>query len=561
LSKHLAERCDGLRLCRGLSDAAAWLDGQAAEINALNVFPVPDGDTGTNMSLTLQAAVRQAIAADDNSVAAVAKAAAQGALLGARGNSGVILSQFLRGIARSLEKQPDCGPAELAQALALGSATAHKAVIRPVEGTMLTVGRDAAQAALTAAEDGADLLGVLEAAAAAARASVARTPSLLPVLRQAGVVDAGGQGLLCLLEGLYRSLSGELAGQPAPEGKEAAAELAAPLQYGYCTEFLLRLRGRGLDLEAIRAQVVGMGDSALVVGENDVVRVHLHTFHPGLVLEWAGGLGTLHQIKIDNMQDQHQDILLAQARASGQSGMAGPVEPGADGRPPHGGAGAAVAGQPAMVAVAAGEGFASIFRSLGVGTVVPGGQTMNPSTEDLLRAVREAPARQVLLLPNNGNILLAARQVQLLTDKQLAVIPTQDMAQGVAAALAFQPGADLAANARTMERALCAVRTGEVTAAVRAARLDGFEVGPGELLGLVGGQLVAVGGDQVDVVRRMLEKMGVERGQVVTLYYGAEVDAGQAQSTAALLRARLGDREVEVVSGGQPLYHYVVSVE
>lgn len=555
MSKLVAERCDGARLRRAFTDAAAWVEDQADEINALNVFPVPDGDTGTNMAMTLQAAVREAAAVTDVSSAAIARAVAQGALLGARGNSGVILSQFLRGIARSLEKHPDhldFGPTELAQALVLGSATAHKAVIKPVEGTMLTVGRDAAQAALASAESGAGLVVVLEAAVVAARASVARTPSLLPILRQAGVVDAGGQGLLCLLEGILRSFEGKTAEQGTSGAPIARPTSSFGAGFGYCTEFLLR--GESLDLEAIRQSIVGFGDSALVVGETGLARVHVHTFRPGQVLEYASRLGSLHSIKIDNMQEQHEHVLLRKAESealvTGEAASQLPVVV------PN-----ARAGQPGIVAVASGVGFAEIFRSLGVTKIVPGGQTMNPSTEELLRAVQEVAAEEVLLLPNNGNILLAAKQVQLLTRKRFAVVPTRDMAQGVAAAMAFQPEADLAANAKAMERGFRAVRTGEVTTAVRAAKIDGFAIRMGETVGLVGDEIVAAGETVNDVIGVMLERMAAETGEVLTVYYGATVDTREAQALADLAKERYANLTTEVMSGGQPLYQYVLCVE
>ena len=549
-----------MHLRRSLADAAASLESQAAEINALNVFPVPDGDTGTNMSLTLLAAVREAESASDNSVGAVARAAAHGALLGARGNSGVILSQFLRGIARCLDKHVDCGGAEFAEALALGSATAYKAVIRPVEGTMLTVGRDAAQAAMAAAKAGADLTDVLGAAVDAARTSVARTPSLLPILRQAGVVDAGGQGLLCLLEGLLRASRGESPAVGAVVGEQGVpVQMPALAQHGYCTEFLIR--GEALDLDAIRARVVSLGDSALVVGDGDVARVHVHTFRPGLVLEYATSIGTLHQVKIDNMQDQHQHVLEEQ-RERERAAASQPIDRTQPSPLPTGeNQRSSNHDQPAVVAVAAGAGFCDIFRSLGVSAIVPGGQTMNPSIEEILRAVQEIPARQILLLPNNRNIILAAQQVRLLTDKELAVVPTRDVAEGVAAALAFQPESGLAANARAMERAFRSVRSAEITTAVRAAKVDGLEIRAGEVVGLAGGQLAAVGTDLDEIVYRTLENMGAEHGQILTLYYGAEVDAPRAERLAAQLKARYPNLEVEVVHGGQPLYQYVMALE
>ena len=558
MSTPLAERCDGSRLRSGLSDASRWLASQATEINALNVFPVPDGDTGTNMSLTLQAAVQEAQTQREIGIGAVARAAAHGALLGARGNSGVILSQFLRGVARSLDKQADADGRAIAQALVQGSATADKAVIRPVEGTMLTVGRDAAQAAKARADEGGGLIHVLEAAVEAARTSVARTPQLLPILREAGVVDAGGQGLLCILEGLLASLrgEGELVGAEAG-GQIRVAETAAK-EYGYCTELLVR--GRQLDLDSIRGRICELGDSALVVGESDLVRIHVHTFHPGKVLEYAQAHGTLHQIKIDNMQEQHQHVL-----AGGEAAVPDPRAHSPNGRGAAGGlaGGYQSASKPrtAVVAVAAGDGFAAILRSIGVSRVIRGGQTMNPSTEELLRAVEEAPSDEVILLPNNENILLAARQVQALTKKRVAVVPTRDLAQGVAAALAYSDAADVELAAKAMGRALEGVRTGEVTTAVRAAKLDGFSIRVGDYMGLVAGELAVVCSGLEEAVETVLGRLNADEAQLVTLYRGKDVSEAAAGRLLEKLRETHAGPELELVDGGQPLYHYVIAVE
>ncbi len=527
------------------------------EINALNVFPVPDGDTGTNMSLTLQAAVQEAESLRETTIGAIARAAAHGALLGARGNSGVIFSQFLRGVARALEKQADADGRGIAQALVQGSATADKAVIRPVEGTMLTVARDAAQAAKARADEGGSVLSVLEAAVDAARASVARTPQLLPILREAGVVDAGGQGLLTILEGLLASVRGESALEGPEVGGEVRVDQVAGKEYGYCTELLIR--GHRLDLESIRGTICELGDSALVVGEPDLVRIHVHTFHPGKVLEYAQTHGTLHQIKIDNMQEQHQHVLAAasaghEASAPSANGR-GTVAVGSGGDQPANGA------RTAVVAVSAGDGFAAILKSLGVARIVKGGQTMNPSTEELLRAVEDAPTDEVILLPNNENIMLAARQVQALTKKKVAIVPTRDLAQGVAAALAYGEAADVESSAKAMARALEGVRTGEVTTAVRAAKLDGFSINAGDFMGLVGGELAVVCQSLEAAVETVLERLRFDHAQLVTLYRGHDVSEESARSLVERLRAEHAGMDLELIDGGQPLYHYVIAVE
>jgi uncharacterized protein len=546
-----AERVDGLRFREALVGAAATFDLHITEINSLNVFPVPDGDTGTNMGLTLKSAVREALSAPDVTLAGVAKAAAQGALLGARGNSGVILSQYFRGIARSVERHSDIGASELAQALTAGSATAYKAVIRPVEGTMLTVGKDAAAAASQAAESGADLLGVITNAVTAARESVARTPDLLPVLREANVVDAGGQGLLVILDGLRAVLAGEEVGaaaaEPSIERRPVVGTPAEVRGYGYCVEFIIR--GRGIDTAKVRQAVEELGSSALAVGDEQVVKVHVHTKRPGRVLEFGVGLGTLHDIKIDNMDEQHRETLLIsdQARSTEPTRVLPSQRE------------AAI--QTALVAVAAGDGFAALFRNLGVATIVPGGQTMNPSTEDLLSAIQDIKADEVVVLPNNSNILLAAQQARQLTTKRVAVIPTHDMAQGVAVCLAYQADKDLATNAQAMERALRGVRTAEVTTAVRAAKVNGFNIKPGEALGLADGRLVSVRLTSADVLQDLLRHLEADQSQVLTVYYGAEVDPATARHLAESATTAYPGLESDVVEGGQPLYQFLLALE
>ena len=581
MSAQSSERCDGQRFSRGLVDAAAWLDDQAAAINALNVFPVPDGDTGTNMSLTLRAAARESAACPDAGIGAVARAAAHGALLGARGNSGVILSQYLRGVARHIEKHAEIGPTDLAQALAQGSATAYKAVIRPVEGTILTVSRGAAQAAVARAERETSFSAVLEAAVDGARESLAKTPSLLPVLKQAGVVDAGGQGLTCILEGLLRSFRGEIIIPERPPDLASMPIIVSALDsvetqsFGYCTEFLLR--AAGLDLAAISERIVTLGDSALVVGDGDLVRVHVHTPNPGAVLEYACALGTLHRIKIDNMQDQHEHVhgdqpsqpvaVLTNGAARANGASSPPDSTFASTAPiltatSNGIARVQTSRSPlAMVAVAAGDGFADLFRSLGVRVVVPGGQTMNPSTEELLRAVQQADSKRVLLLPNNSNILMAARQVSALADCETVVVPTHDMAQGIAAALAFEPESDLESNRRSMEGALGSVRTGEITSAVRDARLGGLDIREGQLIGLIGGDVVVVGAEMPSLATDLLERLNAGDAELLTLYRGDSVTAVEAEALRTHIAGTHPGLEIDIQLGGQPLYQYLLSVE
>ncbi len=549
-----APPCDGSRLLDALAAAARWLEAHRTSVDALNVFPVPDGDTGTNMSLTLNAALREAQDAPVGDVTTIAERAAYGALMGARGNSGVILSQLLRGFARAVQGQPRIEPATLAEALAAAAETAGRAVMKPVEGTILTVSAATAGAAAEAAAVGQDLPGVLAAALDEARAAVARTPAQLPILQEAGVVDAGAQGYLLILEGAMRYLQG------LPTSVEAGADAAAETlhfahvehedEYGYCTEFVVV--GPRLDAGSIRETIGAMGASTIVVGDEGIVRVHVHTEDPGRVLSYVAPLGQLHKIKIDNMQDQHNRFV-TQAAAAEAVPQSPPPAPAAENH--------AAQGLVGVVAVAPGEGLARVFRSLGAGAVVPGGQTMNPSTQELLAAVDALPQGAVLVLPNNGNVLLAAGQAAELSAKAVQVVPARTAPQGIAALLAYTPDADLETNGAAMAEAAAGVHTGEVTLAVRDAQVDGLAVRAGQALGLLDDRAVLAGDDRDAVALDLLERMGAPTAEVLTVYYGRDVPERAAQGLAARARERYEGLDVEVVEGGQPHYPYIMSIE
>jgi len=523
-----------------LATATAWLEKHAVAINALNVFPVPDGDTGTNMFLTMQAALQEIGNASQSSLASVAQAAAYGALMGARGNSGVILSQLLRGIANSLDKKQTFGPLEFARAMVEASTMAYKGIIRPVEGTMLTVSKDAANAAMASAQEGEDLLAVLEKTVEAAKESVARTPTLLDVLREAGVVDAGGQGLFIILDAILRCLKGESIEMKEPT-EMVSAELPeeTEMEWGYCTEFILQ--GKNLSLAEVRERIASFGDSALAVGDERVIKVHVHTFDPGQVLSYASSLGVLTNIKIDNMQEQHREFLVlgeeaAKAAAEEIEGVA-------------------------TVAVVWGNGFMRVFESLGVKSVVPGGQTMNPSTQELLEAIESLPTKEVIILPNNENIFLAAEQAQKLSRKKVVVVPTTTIPQGIGALLAFDKEADLETNAQNMEKAIAAIQTVEVTTAVRPAKINSIKIKEGETIALLNGHLAASGEKIEEVVREALEKVGADQYEIITLYYGEDTPLQAADILADEIRRWYPQQEVERIDGGQPYYHYIISVE
>lgn len=540
-----------------LAEATRRLRERKDEVNALNVFPVPDGDTGHNMVLTLEAALAAVEAEPGSDLGAVSRAAAQGALRGARGNSGVILSQLLRGMAEEFADAAAASGPLLARALQEAAHTAYRMVMRPVEGTILTVARAAAEGARAAAHEGADPAGVLAAALAGARQALARTPELLPVLKRAGVVDAGGQGLVFVLEGM-------LAGLDAAEARVAAAAATAPepgpapggtgprvafrvdpelshIAFPYDVELVLRAEA---DAEALRRELDRLGDSVLVIPGEGGTKVHVHTDRPGQVLELCQRYGELADIHILNMRLQYQELL---GDAAGTAGA--------------GDGGVAPARTLALVAVAPGEGLAAVLRSLGVDEVVPGGQSMNPSAEEIARAVERTGARQVIVLPNNPNVLLACRQAAELTPVPVAVVPSRTVPQGVAAALAYHPERPLEENVEAMTRALDTVRSGAVTYAVRDAWLDGREVRAGQVIGLDEERLAAVGDDPDEVLARLLERMLGPQHQVVTVYCGEMIEEERLGPLAQALAARLPAVDVEVVRGGQPHYFYLVAVE
>lgn len=539
---------DGAELLGALRAASANLEANIAAVNALNVFPVPDGDTGTNMSLTLRAALDEAGSEPSDSVSELGRAISHGALMGARGNSGVILSQILRGFARGLDAQDTMNTYDLATALQEGATTAYKGVMKPVEGTILTVVREAAQAAEQAAEADGDLLQVLEYTVLAAHESVKNTPQLLKVLADAGVVDAGGRGLECILEGMLRYAQGvpiELVG--GEEGEALTHVHPVDEQYNYDTQFIIL--GPGLDVMSIRDQIAQMGDSVLVVGDPETVKVHVHSDNPGEALDYGITQGHITNIIVENMQLQSEAFGTAKPAPS-------------EVVPP-----AALAAQPealsevGVVAVVSGDGLHKVFESLGVSAVVAGGQTMNPSTQDLVQAVDSLPNDQVIILPNNSNIVLAANQAQELAEKNVAVVPTKTVPQGIAALLAFSYQGDLETNRASMASACRQVETLEVTQAVRDAQVNGLEIAQGQFIGLLNGDLVTVDAGLEAVVKNLLDSIDMDDMEIVTIYYGADVNEDQASEIAGLIEGSHPDVEVEVIDGGQAHYFYIISAE
>ena len=516
-----------------------------AEIDALNVFPVPDGDTGTNMYLTMLSGVKEAKQVDSNKICDVIEALAKGCLLGARGNSGVILSQIFSGFAEALKGLDRAGAQDIARAFRSGADAAYRAVGSPVEGTILTVSRKTADAFERAAARSSDPVRALLFASRAARQALDETPALLPVLQEAGVVDAGGKGFLVVLEGIVQALKDaaaqiniELFDLAATQQKEFAGtrarEFSADIEFTYCTEFILM--GRNIPHDTLRQELAPYGDCLLVVGYDRITKVHIHSNHPGLVLECALKYGSLNSVQVSNMEEQSQDF-------KGPGNKAGAVKP------------------LGVLAVGIGEGIATILESMGVDVVVEGGQTMNPSTEDLLKAAEKVNAASIIILPNNKNILMSARQAAELLDKPAAVVPTLNMPQAFAAMLSYNPEATMADNTAKMEQTLTEVKAGEVTKAVRDTVIDGLAIAMGDFIGLADDFMVVAGHSLNEVVHVLIQKMLDEDASLVTLYYGSAMTGGESREIVNQLQADFPDIDFEMHYGGQPLYHFLISVE
>ena len=534
------ESLGGQELKQLFTASTAWLERHSAYINSLNVFPVPDGDSGTNMLLTMQAALKEVNSSPEHSASAICAALSHGALLGARGNSGVILSQIIRGFARAIEKKEKIGANDFAVAMVEGSRTAYKGVVKPVEGTILTVCREAADAAMVANAQSKDVRHVLTKTVEAARVSVVRTPMLLPVLKEAGVVDAGGQGLLVILEGALKYLNGEPMDLTAVgQGAQALEQISREEGWGFDIQF--HIRGKELDVDAIRDQIASMGESALIVGDPNLIKVHVHAPTPGAILDYGCSLGTITNIVVENMQEQYIDFMAGQNT-----------------RPPV--SAEEIAGM-TTVAVAPGPGLARVFESLGVGAIISGGQTMNPSTEDILKAIDAVKTDKVIVLPNNKNIVLAAEQAKQLAKKSVAIVPTTTVPQGIAALLAFNFQNDLDTNVKAMASAAKHIKTLEITTATRSAKYDGIDVKEGQVIGLVDDALAAAGVDRIALALQVLRQMNTDDAEIVTVYYGDSVSARDAETLGEQIRQNFPNQEVEIVSGGQPHYHYIISVE
>ncbi len=547
------KRIDGMLLKEMFASGAALLVNNRDSVDALNVFPVPDGDTGTNMSQTITSAIKEINAKPYSSVADVSGAAARGALKGARGNSGVILSQILRGFSKALAGHEDIDGPLLASALRSGANTAYKAVMKPKEGTILTVIRVIAEEAEEARDKQHDVVELFKLVLAVGDAILKRTPEMLPVLKQAGVVDSGGMGLMVILRGMYSALTGEPVDAIAEEKSDGVPmpgefvddhDAIDEIKFRYCTEFIVshpREDMTNVDVARLRRRLERMGDCVLVISDMNVVKVHVHTNEPGKALQYALELGELDSIKIDNMMEERRqrDAELAEQAA----------------------AKAAEQKDYGIVAVALGEGLTEIFRNLNVDQIVDGGQTMNPSIQDLARACDATNARNVIILPNNTNIILAAQQASALTDRHVIVLPTKSVPMGISAALAFDPAVSAEENEAAMTEAAEAVHTASITYAVRDTNYDGQEIHEGDIMGMIDNKLSVLGSDIAQVCKDVTGKMVNEDSALITVYYGQDTAEADAQSLRDALAETYTDCDVELQAGGQPLYYYLIAVE
>lgn len=526
-------------------------------IDKLNVFPVPDGDTGTNMSLTIASAIKELNKVNSDSIEEIGKSLSKGSLMGARGNSGVILSQIIRGIAKSVEGKNELTIDDFAKALKSGSDTAYKAVIKPIEGTILTVVRESGEFAIKNSKKNSSFIDFLELIVIEANKSLDRTPDLLKNLKDAGVVDSGGKGLVCLYEGMLSAIKGKVVELKSGNGvTTTSSPVGVPsenvrdvdIKFGYCTEFILESDIANPD--EIRDIMLKYGDSLVVVGYDGVVKVHVHSNEPGTVLQEALKYGQLLTIKIENMRVQHENQIIPDEEQEEH------IESASEGfvlneeKKPYG-----------FITTTMGRGLADIFDGLGVDIVIEGGQTMNPSTEDFMNAINMINADDIYILPNNGNVIMAANQAKEISEKSIHVVPTKNIPQGIGCLVAFDPDSDAKTNMENFSDALENIKSGEITFAVRDTIMDGIEVNENDIIGITGKKLVSSGKNLNEVTKNVIKEMIDEDSDIVTLYYGEDVEEDDARLFAEIIQDEFEDVDVELYYGGQPLYYYLISVE
>lgn len=552
---------DGKRFAEMVIMGANHLANNANIVDALNVFPVPDGDTGTNMNLSMTSGAKEVQKNVQEHIGMVASSLSKGLLMGARGNSGVILSQLFRGLGKAIEHKNVISASEFAQALEAGVNTAYKAVMKPVEGTILTVAKDAAKKAVEVAKTETDLVNLMEAVVSEAKNSLDRTPDLLPVLKEVGVVDSGGQGLVFVYEGFLAELKGEALPNTsntalsmndmvnAEHHKTAQSFMSTEdITFGYCTEFMVKFEDDKLSEnpfseESFRNDLSHYGDSLLVISDDEIVKVHIHSEQPGEVLTYGQRYGSLINMKIENMRQQHSTII-------GEMHNTLETEKKSSEEQEYG-----------IIAVSMGKGIGNLFKSIGASAIIEGGQTMNPSTEDILKAVQEVNARKVIILPNNKNIVMAAEQAAQVAEQDIVVVPTKTVPQGMSALLAFNPSLTLDENKNSMLDALQHVKTGQVTYAVRNTTIDGISIEKDDYMGIADGDIVGTDKDLVTAATLLLNKMIVEDDEIVTIIYGEHVTAEQVEEVTSYINENYEDIEVEIHNGEQPLYPFIFSIE
>ncbi len=546
---------DGNRFAEMIVKGANNLSANAQMVDALNVFPVPDGDTGTNMNLSMTSGSKEVQANKQQHIGKVAAALSKGLLMGARGNSGVILSQLFRGFAKDIEAKPSLSGSEFAHALEAGVLTAYKAVMKPVEGTILTVAKDAANRAVEIAKTESDIIKIMSETLKEAKASLKRTPDLLPVLKEVGVVDSGGQGLVCVYEGFLAELTGE----ELPDVTEIAPSIdelvnaqhhqsvqsfmnTEDIEFGYCTEFMVKFDNdkKSFTEENFRNDLSEHGDSLLVIADESVVKVHIHTEHPGDVLSYGQQYGSLINMKIENMREQHSSIIDGDSHKHSS-----PQE-----KQEYG-----------IIAVSMGEGIADLFKSVGATSVIEGGQTMNPSTEDIMKAIESANASNIILLPNNKNIIMAAEQAAEIATENVVVVPSTSVPQGLSAILAFNPSASIEQNGQGMSEALSQVKTGQVTYAVRDTSIDGIAITKDDYMGIQDGKIVETNKDLFQATCNLLNKMIDSDSEIITVIHGEDTAPEIVDKVEQYISDNFEDVEVEIHNGKQPLYNFIISVE
>ncbi|AZU61482.1 DAK2 domain-containing protein [Neobacillus mesonae] len=554
---------DGKRFAEMVIQGANNLSANAKMVDALNVFPVPDGDTGTNMNLSMTSGAKEVKNNVQEHIGKVGSALSKGLLMGARGNSGVILSQLFRGFAKAIESKTVISGSEFAHALEAGVETAYKAVMKPVEGTILTVAKDAAKKAVQTADTSEDIIVIMEAVLSEAKASLKRTPELLPVLKEVGVVDSGGQGLVCVYEGFLAELKGETVSGSvsfAPSMDElVSAEHHKSVQshintedieFGYCTEFMVRFEQdktakHPFNEENFRNDLSQYGDSLLVISDDELAKVHIHSEQPGEVLTYGQRYGNLINMKIENMRQQHSNIV-----GETKTPLAADRTKVSKEKQEYG-----------IIAVSMGAGIADLFKSIGANAVIEGGQTMNPSTEDIVKAIEQVSAKKVFILPNNKNIIMAAEQAVQVSEEEIYVIPSKTVPQGLSALLAFNPSADAETNVDSMKEALQSVKTGQVTYAVRDTQIEGLEIEKDDFMGIAEGKIVIKDKDKAEAAKNLLSQMLDEDSEILTIIYGEDVTEAEVEELTGFVEETFSDVEVEIHNGRQPLYSFIFSIE